>query len=73
MEELKNNHYYKVLCNITKDKIFLDSIDKILEDNLNSSFVSKMSIDNLLTDLDTKEDFCIHIKYRWFKVKADKG
>lgn len=60
MEELKNNQFYKVLCNIIKEKIFIDSIEKIFEDNHNSSFASIKSEHSLLTSLDTKEEFCIN-------------
>ena len=59
MEELNNNHYYEVLWNINKEKIFFDSIDKIFEENLNSFIDSKISVDNILINLDTNEDLCI--------------
>jgi hypothetical protein len=55
MEDLKNNHFYKVIFNITKNKMSLDIIDKNVEGNFDNFTVFKNSIYNLYA----KEDFCI--------------
>lgn len=56
MADLQNNYVYEVICNITKNKISLDVMDRAEEGNLDNFTVFK----NSMYKPYDKEEFCIN-------------
>ena len=70
IKELNDNDYFSLMGNRIEEKLYLNKMDDILEDYLNSfSFAKEKQID-LSNKMDEKKDFCIGDKKSNYVVAA---